>query len=225
MASPIPESPESKYKVPSSQNQRSFDEDGTIVGDGSFQESTRGRGRSNSHLTINTESHGLRALDSMASPSQSREQASRLNDDLAMLQVERQVSQQEGLGREESQTRSMHRSRSRREDPIDDFDAATNPLHEKTAIYKPPENPSTSFAKFIKKVHQSSVLIRYFVYITPLVLIILIPLLLGALVFKEASVGGVFLTWFCIWLEIVWLTLWAGRVSCPYLPAGQAQLT
>jgi hypothetical protein len=56
-------------------------------------------------------------------------------------------------------------------------------------------------------------LVRYFVYITPLVLVILLPLLLGALLFKNATVGDVYLMWFCIWLEIAWLTLWAGRVS------------
>ncbi|KAF2498545.1 mechanosensitive ion channel-like protein family [Lophium mytilinum] len=221
MTTPIAELPEPQYNMPTVQDQRSSDEDGTVVGEESLREdnTTTGRGRSNSRLTLNTEGH-LRPMDSLVSPSASREQAHRLDDDLAMLQVERQVSQQqsEELGRNDSQTRSMHRSRSRREDPIDDFDAATNPLHEKTAIYKPPENPSTTFAKFIKKVHHSSFLVRYFVYITPVVLIILIPLLLGALIFKKASVGGVFLVWFCIWLEIVWLTLWAGRILAKCLP-------
>ena len=130
-----------------------------------------------------------------------------------MLQVEREVSNQEGLRRDQSQSRSLRKQRTRHEDPIDEFDAATNPLHEKAALYKPPENPSTNLSKFFKKVHNSSFLVRYIVYITPLVLIILIPLLLGALLYKDASVAGVEMVWFCIWLEIVWLTLWAGRVS------------
>lgn len=63
------------------------------------------------------------------------------------------------------------------------------------------------------KVHESSIIIRYFTYIIPLVLILLIPLLLGGLVFKDANVGGVYLMWFMVWLEVVWLSLWAGRVS------------
>lgn len=49
-------------------------------------------------------------------------------------------------------------------------------------------------------------------------LILLIPLLLGALLFTNATVGGVELVWFMIWLEIVWLTLWAGRLLAKALP-------
>lgn len=66
------------------------------------------------------------------------------------------------------------------------------------------------------KVHESSVIIRYFTYIIPLCLILLVPLLLGALLFKDSSVGDVYLMWFMVWLEIVWLSLWAGRVSAFY---------
>ncbi|KAF2729661.1 hypothetical protein EJ04DRAFT_446792 [Polyplosphaeria fusca] len=207
-------------------HQRSSDDDGTYVGeDLSTQNSrttappeTAGRPRGASYLQVNTEglppAHNLRGV---YSPSRTREQESRLDDDLTMLQIERQISQEE-LYREQSGSKSVQRQRTRREDPIDEFDQATNPLHEKTAIYKPPENPTTSLSKFFKKVHSSIWLVRYFVYITPLVLIILIPLLLGALLFKEATVGEVKLIWFCIWLEIVWLTLWAGRIIAKCLP-------
>jgi hypothetical protein len=149
-------------------------------------------------------------------PSARRERATRLEDDLMLLQAERVVSRStqgedglEGGGG----PGSINRSRSRRSEPVDEFDEATNPLHEKAAIYKPPESPNTTIAVFIKKVHESSFIVRYFTYITPLVLILLIPLLLGALKYKNATVGGVRLMWFSIWLEIVWLTLWAGRVS------------
>lgn len=174
------------------------------------------RARAGSHLTVDTVHLG--PAGSIHSPTQTREQASRLNDDLALLQIERQISNAEGLERGQSTTRSMRKTRSRREEPEDEFDTATNPLHERAAIYKPPENPSTKFSRFFKKVHNSSWIVRYFTYITPLVLIILIPLLLGALLFKEASVGGVKLVWFCIWLMIVWLTLWAGRLLAKCLP-------
>jgi hypothetical protein len=152
-------------------------------------------------------------MRTMQSPSQTREQASRLNDDLTVLQIERGLDAQDTLERTKSINPSMTRQRSRREDLVDDFDAATNPLHEQAAKYKPPENPTTSFSKAFKKIHTSSWLVRYFTYITPMVLLILVPLLVGALAFKDASVGGVRLVWFSIWLMIVWLTLWLGRVS------------
>jgi small-conductance mechanosensitive channel len=131
-----------------------------------------------------------------------------------MLKVEQQIS------REASTRTGLHQTKSRRhEEPIDDFDEATNPVHEKTQVYKPVENPSTGFAKFMKNVHASNFLIRYLTYIAPLTLILLIPLLVGALQYKNLTVGGVYLMWFMIWLEIVWLTLWAGRILAKCLPA------
>jgi len=214
MSTPVDEKPNPAHN--NAHHARRTSEDGTYVGeDLSHQNSNTEhptRLRANTHLTVETEHLGR--MNSVRSPSQNREQASRLDDDIAMLQIEREVSHQahSDLNRNASQLR---KTRSRRDDPVDDFDNATNPLHETTALYKPPENPTTSLSKFFKKAHNSIWPIRYFIYITPLVLVFLIPLLLGAFVFKEASVGGVKLIWFCIWLEIVWLTLWAGRVSCP----------
>jgi len=148
------------------------------------------------------------------SPAAQREQSRRLDDDLEMLRVERVISIADREAASIGRSRSMNRSRSRTAgEPIDDFDVDTTPIHEKTKVYQPPANPSTKFAKFFKKVHNSSWLVRYFVYISPLAILLLIPVLLGLLVFKRTTVGGVELFWFGIWLEIVWLTLWAGRVS------------
>lgn len=149
-----------------------------------------------------------------AAQSQTREEEHRLTDDLAMLQAERVVSnaQSAQIGGRLTNSASVHHSRSRVE-PADQFDINTNPIHEKTPTFRPPENPAGRFAKTFKRIHESSVLIRYFFYIVPVVLVILIPLLLGALLFKEATVGDVRLLWFSVWLEIVWLTLWSGRVS------------
>lgn len=222
MTTPNVERPEPTYDMDSNtsyHHQRSSDEDGTVYGDEHHPphldtniRPQHNRSHSGAHLTVDTEPD-LMSMKGVQSPTQTREQASRLNDDLAVLAIEQGLDEKEALMRNHSVNRSMTRVRSRREDLVDDFDAATNPLHEQAARYKPPENPSTSFSKFFKRVHNSSWLVRYFTYITPMVLIILIPLLVGALAFKEASVGGVKLVWFSIWLMIVWLTLWAGRVS------------
>lgn len=238
MTTPVNERPEPTYNMDSNTHvpathQRSSDDDGTFVGeDLSHQHSdtsapanatnaanpprlaTGTRPRSGTHLTVETQYDHPNYH--MQSPSQTREQASRLDDDLALLQIERGIIDAEALERGNSVNRSMQRVRSRRDEPIDDFDAATNPLHEQAARYKPPENPTTKFSIFFKKVHNSSWVVRYFTYITPLVLLILIPILVGALAFPDANVGGVTLTWFSIWLMIVWLTLWAGRVGLPH---------
>ncbi|OAL55857.1 hypothetical protein IQ07DRAFT_639504 [Pyrenochaeta sp. DS3sAY3a] len=229
MTTPVGERPEPTYHMDSTipaTRQRSSDDDGTFVGDSlSRQHSdtqdgpgirSEYRPRSGTHLTVDT-AHDIAAMRSIQSPSQTREQASRLNDDLAVLQIEQGI-EHDSLQRNQSSNRSMTRVRSRREDLVDEFDAATNPLHEQAARYNPPENPTTSFSKFFKKVHNSSWVVRYFTYITPMVLVILIPLLLGALAFPRANVGGVKLVWFSIWLMIVWLTLWAGRLLAKMLP-------
>ncbi len=146
-----------------------------------------------------------------------RERNNRFEDDLALLQAER-IASNAVERRSEDQEHNIHRARSRGTEPIDDFDAATNLIHERTLSYKPPEKPENKFAQFFKYIHHSSFIVRYFTYIVPLVTLLLIPLLLGALVFPSVNVGGVKLVWFSIWLETVWLTLWAGRIVAKCIP-------
>ena len=169
-----------------------------------------GNGHGN-HLTIDPSL----AAGSTApkSPSAAREERLRLEDDLALLEAERVASRSTHEDHEGDRKSNASRSRSNRN--VDEFDEATNPLHERAALYNPPEDPSTSFSKFIKKLHNSSFIVRWLTYILPLVLLLLVPLLVGALAFPKANVGGVQLLWFAVWLEIVWLTLWAGRVRVP----------
>lgn len=172
------------------------------------------------HLRVDTSYNDLDRT-ALASPVTAREESTRLEDDLAVMEAERMVSRstQEAESKKSvhdgrpSTSRSRSRSRSRPNEHVDEFDEATNPLHEKAAVYNPPENPNTNIARFVKRLHESSFIIRYLTYILPLVIILLIPLLVGALAYPNASVGGVRLVWFSVWLEIVWLTLWAGRVS------------
>lgn len=197
---------------------RSSDEDGTLQGEG-LDDLT-----DHNHLRVYpsyAQGQDYIEKDSRApmSPAAQREQSRRLDDDLEMLRAERVVSNAERSNQESSMGRSrsmMARSRSRNNpEPSDDFDVGTTPIHEKAKIYQPPANPTTKLARFFKKVHQSSFLVRWFVYITPLTLLLLIPLLFGIWLFPQSTVGGVELLWFGIWLEIIWLTLWAGRVSYP----------
>ncbi|OOF91549.1 hypothetical protein ASPCADRAFT_399894 [Aspergillus carbonarius ITEM 5010] len=176
------------------------------------------------HLRVDT-SYEEPDRAALYSPVTAREESMRLEDDLAVLEAERMASRSTHEGGSEKRvnddgtsiSRSRSRSRSRRS-IVDEFDEATNPLHEKAAVYNPPENPNTNIARFVKKLHESSFIIRYLTYIVPLVIILLIPLLVGALAYPDASVGGVRLVWFSVWLEIVWLTLWAGRIVAKCIP-------
>jgi small-conductance mechanosensitive channel len=143
-----------------------------------------------------------------------------LDDELAMQRAERLTSMEQAAVEQSRVSAQLHRSRSRNPEPLDEFDAATNPIHERTALFKPPENPTTKIAKFMKYIHHSSFVIRYFTYIVPLGVILLIPILIGRYLPQAdgSNVGGVELLWFGIWLEIVWLTLWAGRIIARLIP-------
>lgn len=152
---------------------------------------------------------------SLRSRYSTRETNTRLGDDLAVMEAERVVSQSTHDA-QSKKSRDHHSTRSR-QSAVDEFDEATNPLHERAALYQPPEKPTTKVARFVKKLHESSFVVRYLTYIVPLVVILLVPLLVGALAFPEANVGGVSLLWFSVWLEILWLTAWAGRVCVAVL--------
>lgn len=234
MASPRDEREEPVYPGPylnSNRDKSSTDEEGTVVGEETHPAT---RDQSRNHLHLNIDTGGPADQDHISrfskSPSGNREQQHRLDDELKLLRIEREISakiEEDAAGEaaaeigatlEKTQSASVRRERSRREELVDDFDVATNPLHERAQIYKPPESPASAFGRFMKSVHNSSFIVRYVTYIAPVVLILLVPLLVGAFVPSAkgedgALVGGVKLLWFMVWLEIVWLTLWLGRVS------------
>lgn len=237
MSTPVEEIPEPKYQEEKrdekKDEKREDKKDGKIedhhAGDASHDHDAisplEGDYHGSQHETIpDTVDHNRLRVDTvfdqdtrdmmaMRSPSAAREQSLRLEDDLALLQAERVASAStKDDGDNEGGKSTLSRTRSRRSENVDEFDEATNPLHEKAAVYNPPEAPNTKFSAFVKRLHDSSFIARYFTYIVPVVLLLLIPLLVGALAFPEANVGGVKLLWFSVWLEIVWLTLWAGRV-------------
>lgn len=211
---------------------RSSDEDGTLQGEHRYEDHNEHHEHhehhqhhqqheqhvDDNHLRIGTSftndpEYLSKRTQSPLSAAAQREQSRRLDDDLEMLRVERVISSEVKDDGQSMGKSMVSRSRGGGGEPVDDFDVNTTPIHEKTKIYRPPAHPATALARFFKKVHGSSILVRYFVYITPLVLLLLIPVLLGLFLFKQTTVGGVKLFWFGIWLEIVWLTLWLARVG------------
>ncbi|KAF6825136.1 mechanosensitive ion channel family [Colletotrichum musicola] len=149
------------------------------------------------------------------SPSGTREQASRLNDDLELLRAERLISNQEN----DAATRS-HRGRTHKAEPEDVFAGNPNPPVEKP----PPEKKAGAFAfavwKWLRKFPRC---FRYTVYMIPGAALLLIPVMIGhyAVDRKSATVGGptgVQLAWFGIWLEVVWCSLWTSRMITSFIP-------
>ncbi|WYZ38433.1 hypothetical protein EsH8_III_000347 [Colletotrichum jinshuiense] len=151
------------------------------------------------------------------SPTDTREQASRLNDDLELLRAERFVSNQE---HELSQTRS-HKGRAHEPEPEDVFAGNPNAVEPPKP---PPEKKAGAFAfaiwKWLRKFPR---VFRYSVYMIPGAALLLIPVLIGhfAIDPKRSPVGGptgVYLTWFGIWLEVIWCSLWGSRMITSFMP-------
>lgn len=168
------------------------------------------------HFT--THSHNDEKVDPIAHPSIAREMEHRHGDDLELMKAERVASQEAThVGDDLYRSHSLKQTNSHSRNscmPPDELDCVSTTRKERVSgPWKPKKEPATKAAIFLKKLHGSSVLVRYFTYIVPVVLVLLVPLLLGAFVYKDRTVGGVYLMWFMVWLEVVWLCLWAGRVS------------
>ena len=106
MTTPVNEIAQPHYPI--YQETRSSDE-GTMIGDNSGD---------TSHLRVQTnhisDDLGKQRAHSPLTPSQEREKEQRLDDDLAMLQAECVVSnQQSHLSESNNRSKSVHRSRSR----------------------------------------------------------------------------------------------------------------
>ncbi|KAL7266283.1 hypothetical protein RUND412_011176, partial [Rhizina undulata] len=88
------------------------------------------------------------------------------------------------------------------------------------------EGALTTMGVFYDKVLKSSVIIRYFIYVLPLSILLLVPILVGLLVFRDAAIGGngtsedpgVRIVWFFVWLEVVWGSLWVSKLATKLLP-------
>ncbi|CAP73516.1 uncharacterized protein PODANS_2_8870 [Podospora anserina S mat+] len=150
------------------------------------------------------------------SPAESREVANRLNDDLELLRVERIVSHQQ-----QNDARSRNRSHHERPDQVEDaFNSATPaPITART-----PEKKSTWLTRLWVSLKRFPRVLRYVVYAIPAGILILIPVFLDLFAYDGNSEpvggeGGVQLLWFGIWLEVVWLSLWAGRILTSIIPA------
>lgn len=150
------------------------------------------------------------------SQSESREQNTRFLDDLAVVQAERNISQQE-----ETELRRAH-SKSRSHEPPVKEDVFNQPAQAPTSIGLSPETP-TQVNKAIRRIKKLPRIVRYFLYSLPIAIILLVPVLLGALLPQESQAviggpGGVQLMWFGIWLEVIWLSLWLARIITAMLP-------
>lgn len=156
------------------------------------------------------------APEDAVSQSGSREQASRLVDDLELLRAERAVSREE-----EAQARQLSRSKSRHHAVPDD--AFNEPAAATSVAPNLNQPPPSRLNRLWLKIKKFPRFIRYIVYMTPVAVILLTPVLLDIYAFRDSNApvggpGGVKLMWFGIWLETIWLSLWLARIVCAIMP-------
>ncbi|KAJ9652409.1 hypothetical protein H2198_008330 [Neophaeococcomyces mojaviensis] len=82
----------------------------------------------------------------------------------------------------------------------------------------PQDGTLTVMGRFYNKIYHFSVITRYMLYVAPVALMIAIPIIIGATVAPNARVGGTRMTWFCVWLEVVWCSIWVSKLVARFLP-------
>lgn len=150
---------------------------------------------------------------SIRSPVGQRAEASRLDDDIELLRIERAVSA------DAHDNASQMRRRAQNFEPEDAFNA---PIPQETFHNERKVDPDASLLKFWVFLSKFPRFVRYILYVIPGAALLLIPVLLGKFVLKSdgkrRDVNGVDLMWFGIWLEIVWGVLWVSRMITSILP-------
>ncbi|RPA85066.1 hypothetical protein BJ508DRAFT_412208 [Ascobolus immersus RN42] len=82
------------------------------------------------------------------------------------------------------------------------------------------EEELTGIGKIYMQIYNSSIIVRYFIYLVPVSIILAIPTIIGAcLKDKEKNrIGGVKMMWFFMWFQIVWVSLWVSKLVAKALP-------
>ena len=81
------------------------------------------------------------------------------------------------------------------------------------------EDAVTRMGQIYNKILNFSLVTRYFLYILPVAVIISLPIIIGATVAQNATIGGVRIVWFFSWVLTVWVALWTSKLSAKCLPS------
>jgi hypothetical protein len=72
--------------------------------------------------------------------------------------------------------------------------------------------------RFYTKVLNYSIVTRYLIYVTPIALLLAIPIILSQTGTIHGRVGRTNEKRFWIWIEIIWLSFWAMKIVAHFLP-------
>ncbi|KAK4997536.1 hypothetical protein LTR66_003052 [Elasticomyces elasticus] len=114
-----------------------------------------------------------------------------------------------------SEQRPVHRLQGRRK-TTEDF-SASSPESQRVG-YDGGEDTLTKVGNFLYKIHSFSIVTRYALYVLPVAGLLGIPLILFDTVYKAARIQNIRLLGLFVWLEIVWASLWVGKLCAKTLP-------
>ncbi|PWY68689.1 serine/threonine protein kinase [Aspergillus heteromorphus CBS 117.55] len=86
------------------------------------------------------------------------------------------------------------------------------------SLEDPEDGTITRIGRIYQAILNYSIVTRYFIYVAPIALLLAIPIIIGATVAQDATIGGVTLPWFWFWIEIVWIGLWVCKLAAQVLP-------
>lgn len=163
MSTPVNELPEPTYpdpiEGPSGQHPGRCSDEETYIGQGAHSLSQPDLERMRTEKSNNT----LRQTGSnIHSPSRAREEAHRRGDDLELEKAERVASRTAEQSADDlyrtRTVRDLSTTGSRR---IDEFDISVNPVHQSRKAWRPPTEPASKVAKFVKKVGGGNIQARF----------------------------------------------------------------
>ena len=89
---------------------------------------------------------------------------------------------------------------------------------ERAKVFKEEEDGLTKVGNFLWKIHRTSIIMRYALYIVPVGALLAIPLALTATVYRDQNAGLVPLVGLFVWIEMVWVLLWVAKLISQVAP-------
>jgi small-conductance mechanosensitive channel len=84
--------------------------------------------------------------------------------------------------------------------------------------YDGEEDALTKVGNILWKIHNASILTRYILYILPVAVLLAIPLILTATIYRKKRAQGIHLLALFIWIEVIWVGLWVCKLVASALP-------
>ncbi|KZT08300.1 uncharacterized protein LAESUDRAFT_60532 [Laetiporus sulphureus 93-53] len=104
----------------------------------------------------------------------------------------------------------------RLEHSVNDFD--TRRASQAHLAFAEGDVPKNTFFKFYNYLLNVSAITRWTIYIIPVLGLIWIPGILSFTAYPDATIWGVRLLWWSVWLSVVWCSWWGSRVFSMVLP-------